>query len=65
MRFICGLAFVSLLSWGQDAAPKVERRLIQIKYVEANRVQRLNPRTTHQDGLFFDPIEQFHPSQRL
>ena len=41
MRLICGLALVSLLSWGQDTAPKVERRLIQIKYVEANRVQRL------------------------
>jgi len=41
MKLLCGLAVMSLLAWGQDTAPKVERRLIQLKYVNAARAQML------------------------
>jgi len=42
MKILCGLAVMSLLAWGQDAAPpRVERKLIQLKYVNADRMRNL------------------------
>jgi hypothetical protein len=43
MRIIIGLAMMSLLAWGQETPPKTVtvRKLIQLKYVSANRVRNL------------------------
>jgi hypothetical protein len=43
MKIILGLAMMSLLGWGQEPVPavKMERKLIQLKYVSANRVHNL------------------------
>lgn len=43
MKLIYGLAVMSILAWAQETAPavKVERKLIQLKYVSANRVHNL------------------------
>jgi hypothetical protein len=41
MKIACGLALISLLSWGQDTPPKEVRKMIRLKYVEPSRVQRL------------------------
>ncbi len=41
MRTILGVALCSMLAWGQDAAPKVERKLIQLHYIDANRARSL------------------------
>ena len=42
MRIIYGLVFMSLLAWGQDeAAPRIVRKLIQLKYVNAGQVHNL------------------------
>jgi hypothetical protein len=41
MKIICGLAMMSLLAWGQDAAPKPVERLIQLRYVDASRANNL------------------------
>jgi hypothetical protein len=40
MKIICAFAATSLLMWGQDG-PKIERKLIQLKYVEASRARNL------------------------
>lgn len=43
MKIVYGMIGMSLLAWGQEPAPavKVERKLIQLKYVSANRVHNL------------------------
>lgn len=43
MKLVCGVIAMSLLTWGQDAPQKTTtvRKLIQVKYVSANRVQSL------------------------
>jgi hypothetical protein len=41
MKILCGLAMMSLVALGQDAPPKIERRLIQLRYVEASRARNL------------------------
>jgi type II secretory pathway component GspD/PulD (secretin) len=41
MKFICGLAALSLLAWAQDAPPKTVRKLIPVKYVSACQVRGL------------------------
>jgi len=43
MKIVCGLALLSLLAWGQDTPQKTqtERKLIQLKYVDASRVRNL------------------------
>jgi hypothetical protein len=42
MKILCGLAMMSLLGWGQDAAPpQMVRKLIQLKYANAGQVGTL------------------------
>ncbi len=41
MKILCGLALLSLLSWGQDAPPKEVRKMIRLKYVDPSRVRNL------------------------
>jgi type II secretory pathway component GspD/PulD (secretin) len=43
MKTICGLALLSLLAWGQDtpALQKTERKLIQLRYIDASRARNL------------------------
>jgi hypothetical protein len=43
MKIICGLVAMSLLGWGQETPPKTVtvRKLIQLKYVSADRVRNL------------------------
>lgn len=43
MKLVCGLIAMCLLAWGQDTPQKTTtvRKLIQVKYVSANRVQGL------------------------
>jgi hypothetical protein len=43
MKIICGLAMMSLLAWGQETPQKTTtvRKLIQLKYVNADRVHNL------------------------
>lgn len=43
MKIICGLMAMALLAWGQDTPPKTAtvRKLIQLKYVNADRVHNL------------------------
>ena len=43
MKILCGLALMSLVAWGQETAPKtrVERKVIELKYVDAGRVASL------------------------
>jgi hypothetical protein len=50
---------LSALGWGQDPAPKLERKLIQLKYVEAGRVSRLL-RNRNETVLVLESDDQLH-----
>jgi hypothetical protein len=43
MKIVCGLIAMSLMAWGQETPQKTvtARKLIQVKYVSASRVQNL------------------------
>jgi len=41
MKLWCGLAVISVLTFGQEVSPKIERRLIQLRYVDASRARNL------------------------
>jgi hypothetical protein len=59
MKIICGLVVLSALGWGQDAPAKLERKLIQLKYVDAGRVSRLL-RGQNQTLLTMESDDQLH-----
>jgi hypothetical protein len=50
---------LSALGWGQDAPAKLERKLIQLKYVDAGRVSRLL-RSQNQTLLTMESDDQLH-----
>ncbi len=61
MKIIYGLVVVSVLALGQDAAPKIERRLIQLKYVEASRARNLiNTFAGGRGDLFVSEDDRLH-----
>ncbi len=41
MKIICGLAAIAMLASAQEPAAKIDRKLIQLKYVDASRVRNL------------------------
>jgi hypothetical protein len=59
MKIICGLVVLSTLGWGQDGPAKLERKLIQLKYVDAGRVSRLL-RSQNQTLLTMESDDQLH-----
>jgi hypothetical protein len=50
---------LSALGWGQEAPAKLERKLIQLKYVDAGRVSRLL-RSQNQTLLTMESDDQLH-----
>jgi hypothetical protein len=41
MKIICGLAVMSLLTWGQDAVPKVVLKVIPLKYASPSAIYKV------------------------
>lgn len=59
MRTILGVALCSMLAWGQDAAPKVDRKLIQLHYIDASRARSLAGTFAGRD-LYLEADDRLH-----
>lgn len=59
MKLWCGLAAMSLVAWGQEA-PNVVGKLIQLKYVDANRANNLAAVIANAQGLNLRADEALH-----
>jgi hypothetical protein len=63
MKLLCGLAVMSLIAWGQDETPtpsQTVRKLIQLKYVNANQVGNLLRNFVNGRAFSMEADERLH-----